>query len=267
MTLMDTTRSLVFSLLAAHAAAAQACYSAPAGQLIGIDEQLGQATNVAVAQVIAATPLDSRAVEYRFLVLEQLTGPPQKVFTVMGYAPGPSDKDTSFHDHRDFAFWARGGGRTMNDSDCHIHPGFVVGNSYLVFLDMPPTWRSFEKLDMFDSIVSHDDKWLAYVRAWLGRDTAKAQDGVPAYERVGRFLYGYQRIVAGAGIDRKTLVAEHAPAKLLLRAGLLLDEFDRIADRLAINHSAVPDAQLDATLREAGEVAAATAAWRNSAGH
>lgn len=267
MTIMHTTRSLVFSLLALHAAAAQACYSAPASQLIGIAEQLGQATNVAVAQVIAATPLDSRVVEYRFLVLEQLVGPPQKVFTVTGHAPGPFDKDTSFNDHADFAFWARGGGRTMNDSDCHIHPTFGVGSTYLVFLDMPPTWRSFEKLDLFGSIVNHEDKWLAYVRAWLGRDTATAPDGAPAYERIGRFLYGYQRIVGAAGIDRKTLVAEHAPAELLLRAGRLMDEFERMTDRLGQNHAAVPDAQLDATLREAGEVAAAVDAWRRSAGH
>jgi hypothetical protein len=155
----------------------------------------------------------------------------------------------------------------MNDSDCVIHPSFVVGNTYLVFLDMPPTWRSFEKLDMFGSIVNHDDKWLAHVKAWLGRDTAKTQDGVPDYERIGRFLYGYQRIMARAAIDRKTLVAQHAPAELLLRAGRLMDEFERITDRLGQNHAAVPDAQLDATLREAGEVAAAVDAWRRSAGH
>lgn len=267
MTIMTTARSFLFSLLALHAAGAQACYSPPARQLIGIDEQLGQATNVAVGQVIGATPLDGRSVEYRFLVLDQLAGPPQKVFTVTGYAASPRDKDTSFHDHADFAFWARGGGRTMNDSDCIIHPSFVVGNTYLVFLDMPPTRRSFEKLDMFGSIVNHDDKWLAHVNAWLGRDTAKTPDGVPAYERIGRFLYGYQRIVAGAGIDKKALVAQHAPAELLVRAGQLIDEVDRITGRIAQNPAAVPDAQLDATLREAREVAAAIEAWRSGAGH
>jgi hypothetical protein len=200
-------------------------------------------------------------------VLEQLTGPPQKVFTVIGHAPGPYDKDTSFHDHADFAFWARGGGRTMNDSDCHIHPSFIPGNTYLVFLDMPPTRRSFEKLDMFGSIVNHDDKWLAHVKGWLGGATANTHDGVPDYERIGRFLYGYQRIVARAGIDKKALVEQHAPAELRLRAGLLIDEFDRIVDRIGRNQAAVPDVQLDATLREASEVAAALEAWRHSAVH
>jgi hypothetical protein len=170
MTTMTTMRSLVFALLALHAAASQACYSAPANQLIGTDEQLGQATNVAVAQVIGATPLDGQ--HRRIPVPGAGAADRPAAEGVYGNWPrpiGPYDKDTSFHDHADFAFWARGGGRTMNDSDCHIHPSFIPGNTYLVFLDMPPTRRSFEKLDMFGSIVNHDDKWLAHVKALAGR--------------------------------------------------------------------------------------------------
>jgi hypothetical protein len=258
---MMTMRSLVFALLALHAAAAEACYVPPREQLIGIDEQLGQATNVAVGQVIGVTPLGGQSAEYRFLVLEQLVGPPQKVFTVVGRAATLNDKDTSFDNHRDSAFWAHGGGRTMNEGDCVIHPSFVVGNSYLVFLGATPTWRSFEKLDMFDSIVNHDDKWLAYVKAWLGR-MAASQQGVPYYERVGRFIYGFHRIVTRDDLDRKGLAAQQAPAELMLRAGLLADEFDRIIE----NPANVPDAKLDATLHEAGAVHAALQAWRDSAG-
>jgi hypothetical protein len=259
MTTMTTMRSLVFALLALHAAASQACRAPPTQQLIGVDEQLGQATNVVVGQVIGATPLGGQSVEYRFLVLEQLAGPPQKVVTVMGNTAAPYDKDTSFDSHRDFAFWARGGGRTMNGADCVIHPSFVLGNTYLVFLDSTPTWRSFEKLDMFDSIVNHDDKWLAYVKAWLG-GTVATQQGVPDYERVGRFLYGFQRIVASDDLDRKALAAQHAPPDLLMRAGRLADEFERIVQ----GGLRAPDAQLEATLREAAAVHAALAAWRAS---
>jgi hypothetical protein len=172
MTTMTTMRSLVFALFALHAAASHACRVPPAQQLIGVDEQIAQAANVAVGQVIGATPMGEQ-VEYRFLVLEQLAGTPLKVFTVMGSPADRSGDDTTFHDHADFAFWARGGGRTMNGADCVIHPGFVVGGTYLVFADSTPTWRSFEKIAMADGIVNPDDKWLAHVRTRLGGAPAR----------------------------------------------------------------------------------------------
>jgi hypothetical protein len=259
MTTMTTLRRLVFAFLALHAAASEACRVPPAEQLIGIDEQLGQAMDVAVGQVIGATPLGAGLVEYRFLVLEQLAGTPQKVFTVMGGPAERNDKDATFHGHVDFAFWARGGGRTMNGLDCVIHPGFIVGDTYLVFLGSAPTWRSFEKIEMVDGIVNPDDKWLAYARARLG-STAARRDGVPDYERIGRFLYGFQRIVTPDDLDRQALAAQHAPADLLFRAGRLADEFDRIVQ----GGLRAPDAQFEATLREAAEVHAALQAWRGS---
>jgi hypothetical protein len=233
MTTMTTLRRLVFAFLALHAAASEACRVPPAEQLIGIDEQLGQAMDVAVGQVIGATPLGEGLVEYRFLVLEQLAGTPQKVFTVMGGPAERNDKDATFHGHADFAFWARGGGRTMNGLDCVIHPGFIVGDTYLVFLGSAPTWRSFEKIEMVDGIVNPDDKWLAY---------------------------GFQRIVTPDDLDRQALAAQHAPADLLFRAGRLADEFDRIVQ----GGLRAPDAQFEATLREAAEVHAALQAWRGS---
>jgi hypothetical protein len=255
-------RSLVFAMLALHAAVSEACRVAPARQLIPPAEQLATATDVAVGQVIGATPLDDYLVEYRFVVLEQLAGAPQKVMTVMGAPVGRDDRDTTFHDHRDFAFWAHGGGRTMNGTDCVVRPGFVVGSSYLVFPGPAPTWRSFEKIEMVDGRPNPDDKWLAYVRQTLA-GAATSRDAAPAYERVGRFLYGFQRIVMGEDLDRKALAAQHAPAGLLHRAGRLADEFDRIVQ----GGVHAPDAQLEATLREAAEVSAALAAWRNSANH
>ncbi len=249
-------RSLAFVLLTLPAAASQACRMAPAQQLIGVDEQIGQATNVALGQVIGATPMGDQ-VEYRFLVLEQLAGPPQKVLTVMGGPAYRDGQDATFHDHADFAFWARGGGRTMNGSDCVIHPGFDVGATYLVFAGSTPTRRSFEKIGMVDGIVNPGDKWLAHVRTRLGGAAAR-HDDVPDYERVGRFLYGFQRIVGSDELDRKSLAAQRAPADLLIRVGRLADEFDRIVQ----GGVRAPDAQLDATLREAAAVHAALAAWR-----
>jgi hypothetical protein len=260
------TMPLVGGLLLALAApASQACYSPPASQLIAPDEQVHQALDVALGQVISATPLDAEQVEYRFLVLDQLTGPARKVFTVIG-SGDRHGKDSSFNGHTDFAFWARGGGRTMNGSDCVIHPDFVVGNSYLVFLGAP-TWRSFEKIDMIGGSVDPDDKWLVYVKDRLrqrrnadGSAAAADRATVPDYERVGRFVYAFHRIVSRDSLERKTLAAQQAPTPLLLRAGQLADAFDHILK----DGAAVPQAEIDATLKEAAAVRTMLDAWQQS---
>jgi hypothetical protein len=53
----------------------------------------------------------------------------------------------------------------MNDSDCVIHPDFVVGKAYLVLRDLPVTWRSFEEVDIVDGRSADEDKWFGYVQA------------------------------------------------------------------------------------------------------
>jgi len=255
-------------LLALAAPASEACRAPPARQLIAPEEQVRLAMDVALGQVISATPLDGADVEYRFLVLDQLAGPARKVFTVIGRSADRYGKDTSFNSHTDFAFWARGGGRTWNGADCVIHPDFVLGNSYLVFLGAPPTWRSFEKIDMIGGGVDQDDKWLVYVKDRLrqrqeadGSAVAADRATVPDYERVGRFVYAFHRVVSRDSLELKTLAAQHAPTPLLLRAGPLADEFDHILK----DGAAVPQAEIDATLGEAAAVRTMLDAWRESA--
>lgn len=261
-------RALAFVPLVFYPVLGQACRMAPAGQLIGIDEQMRLASNVAVGQVISATPIDGEDVEYRFLSLEQLKGQSGKVFTVMGHAEKPDSDETTFNDHTDFSFWVRGGGRVMNDTDCVIHPGFAVGSSYLVFLGSPVTRRSLEKIAMVNGTVNPDDRWLKYVKQQLAQrqlpDTnagAVTQDPVPRYERIGRFIYRFHRILARDDLDRKTLAGRQAPPALLLRAGLLADEFDHI-----VGSDNVPDAEIEATVTEAIAVEKILAAWSKRVG-
>lgn len=257
-------RGLLLLALALPAAASQACRAPPQGQLIAASDLVRQATDVAVAQVISATPLNDHETEYGLIVLEQLAGPARKRITVRGGPARQAGQDGTFDDHREFRFWARGGGRTMNGSDCVIHPSFTIGASYLVFEGAPSTRRNFERIGMVDGAVNQDDQWLAYVKARLAQrgDTMTTADTTPGYERVGRFIYGFHRIVARDALERKTLAARHAPRELLLRAGALADEFDHIVARGAD----VPDAEIEATLREAAAVQAALAAWRGDAG-
>ena len=256
---------LVWGLLLALAApASQACRATPVRQLIAPDVQVRLATDVALGQVISATPLGGEQVEYRFLALEQLAGPARKVFTVIG-SPDRYGKDSAFDGHADSAFWTRAGGRVMHGTDCVIHPSFVVGNSYLVFIDASPTQRSYEKIDMVGDAVNQDDKWLIYVRDQLGK--AAAGDAaapvpapIPEYERVGRFIYAFHRIVSRDSLERITLFGQHAPTPLLLQAGRLGDEYDHILK----NSATVPDAEIAAALRRAAAVRTALDAWRES---
>jgi hypothetical protein len=163
--------SLMFLLAMLAAPDCWACYSPPATQLMSAYEQVMRSSDVSVAQVISMTPLEGREVEYRFVVLQRLAGQDRYSFTVTGHAAARNDKDTTFDNHTDLDFWKRGRGRVMNDSDCVIHPSFVVGASYLVFLGSPATWRSYEKIEVVNGGINDGDKWLAYVKAGLDNRT------------------------------------------------------------------------------------------------
>lgn len=212
--------------------------------------------------------MDDRNVEYRFLLLDRLAGQPEKVFTVMGRSGVPGEQETTFDDHTDFTFWAHGGGRVMSSADCIIHPTFVIGSSYLVFLRTPVTRRSLEKIAMVDGVVNPDDQWLTYVKQQLAERQVSARPAISAtqspqrdFERIGRFIYGFYRVVARADLDRKTLASRQAPPELLQRAGRLGDEFDHI-----VGGSTIPDAELAATLAEAVAVEKMLAAWSANGG-
>lgn len=154
------------SLLAA-AAPASACWRPPPPQLMGVQEQVALATDVALAEVVSAVPGEMGAVDYTFAVRERLAGPARPLFTVTGSPHRDGDVETDFDHHTDPAFWRRGGGRTMNDSDCVIHPSFEMGATYLVFAAPPYTRRSFERIDAAAGRPGPDDRWLAWVRTAL----------------------------------------------------------------------------------------------------
>lgn len=168
---------------------AWACRVPPPRQLMSVEEQVALASDVSLATVVAATPLGGGEVEYRFAVLQRLAGPDRNGFELRGHGAGKpgatgfrfdvpggaGERETSTFDHHTApAFWQRGGGRTMNGADCQIRPVFTVGDSYLVFLDAPWTWRSFERIEVVDGAVDESDQWLAYVKAALARRAAPA---------------------------------------------------------------------------------------------
>jgi hypothetical protein len=249
----------VASLALAFAATTSwACRAPPAQQIIGVDQQLAQASDVMLAQVIGITPLGDNDVEYRFLVLDSLHGTDRKSFELNGHAVASDLRDTTYDHHKDMAFWARGGGRTMNYMDCVIHPNFAVGGVYLVFLDAAHTRRSYEQIDAPNGIVDEDDRWLKYVKAKLGVDgsRAMAQQPVtpaPDYERIGRFIYSFQRTGASPDSLRSPGIGMLVPAEMVPRARALAIEYDHILTVVG----KVPDEEMAAALREAAVVGAA----------
>lgn len=91
--------------------------------------------------------------------------------------------------------------------------------------------------------------------------SASAQD--PAlYERIGRFIYAFHR--SGLSVEALTSqdLAHNAPAALSSRARSLASKFEAIVKA----PQAVPEAELQATLREAAMVSAALRDWRQTRG-
>ncbi|MEO7578361.1 MAG: hypothetical protein ABIT83_12190 [Massilia sp.] len=159
-------RSLAFLALIAAAAPCRACWAPPKEQVIGVDEQLMLATQVVVAKVIGKKTTDD-GTENEFLVQKWVAGSGRDFFTVSG--SDHDDQDSSFHHHEDQAFWRHGGGKLFNDTDCEIHPSFILGASYLAFVGQPFNRRSFEKLDIVDGQIDARDMWLQYVERKLGK--------------------------------------------------------------------------------------------------
>lgn len=252
----DRSRWVAAVLLALAATPAWACRAPPPALLIGVDEQIAAAGDVVVAKVVDATPegFGNRTYAYRFVVQQQLAGTARTAFTLMGSNPFDGGSETTYARHANPAFWARGGGRTVNGPDCKVHPNFMVGNSYLVFLGSPATWRSFERIEAADGGFDQDDQWLKYVTSRL-HDRQSAGTAQAENDRLARFIDAFQRNIARQDLEvgmGRPLASGHPSAALLERTRRLADAFDHILTE----HAQVPDAEIDAALQEAATVGA-----------
>lgn len=147
------------------APACWACHSPPREQTIGVDEQIWLASDVSVAKVVNASVTADGQTEYEFLVYRRIAGEDRQRFTVIGSGKLANHNQSDFAKHTDDAFWRAGGGRLFNDTDCVIHPTFVLGASYLAFLGQPITRRSFERIGTSSDHIDSSDKWLSYIEA------------------------------------------------------------------------------------------------------
>jgi hypothetical protein len=254
-------------LLILGTAPAWACRAPPLRLSMSVDEQIAEAPDVSVARVVDAVPLEDGNVEYRFIVQQRLAGPDRFTFKVTGRRRVDAGPDTSYARHTVPSFWDHGGGRLEHDMgvDCQLHPSFAVGDSYLVFLGAPAVRRSFERIETVDGGIDHGDQWLLYVETALKRRPPPGA-GTADDARIGRFIYGFYRGVAREDLETaigRPVERGHASAELVGRARRLADAFDHILNEQA----RVPEAQIDATLREAAAVGAAIRALPDSGGN
>lgn len=161
--------SVIWLLGALASPASHACHAPPREQLVTPAEQIALATDVSLARVVRATPSSSflsgtrPPFEYEFEVQQRLLGYPVQRFVLVG-AQGETRPAPPSDDHSDATFWQRGGGRLYNDPDCVLRPNFTVGETYLIFRNARPTWRSFEHIATVQGHPDPHDKWLVYVK-------------------------------------------------------------------------------------------------------
>jgi hypothetical protein len=170
---------------------ANACSLAPAHHKVSPDELISRTKNIVLARVIKADYLEPPkvdkdgkingvdefeyiinneiySVKYIFEVLDLIKGESQKFFIFNAYILMDDASLNHFDRHGQEIFWENNSvGRTQRSSDCELHPSFSVGFVYLMFLDSPYSFKSFELIRNYksDDGPNYKDKWLAYVEA------------------------------------------------------------------------------------------------------
>jgi hypothetical protein len=157
----------IVALIATLAIDAMACHVPPPEQRVPPKELIGRTKNIALAQVVKAEVLRGTEVRYTFNRIKSISGSPAETFTIVGRALVDGEL-TTFGNHTERLFWSSVG-RSTNDTDCQIYPTFVVGGTYLVFLDRPYHVKSFEQIVRTHGDKQSKDKWLQYVEDNVGK--------------------------------------------------------------------------------------------------
>lgn len=153
-------------LISFFIAAATACEVPPVEQYTAADELISRTKTIALARVVKAElGSDKRNVEYSFEVITRLKGHAPENFNITGWSANGEGENIRYNEHADGQFWSNFGGRSSNAPDCEIHPAFVVGGTYLVFIEKPYHVKSFEIIQRYGGSASNRDKWLNYVQS------------------------------------------------------------------------------------------------------
>jgi hypothetical protein len=153
--------SAVFLTLVAFDCAA--CAIPPFEQSVPSAQLIARSKNIVLAKAVNVQAMANGEVRYAFEVTKQIAGSTPGKFQLVGVAEMLTDDQKNFNHHTDTIFWKSSIGRFSNDTDCQIHPSFLMGREYLVFLDAPYHNRSFELIIRTSDGKYKKDQWLQYV--------------------------------------------------------------------------------------------------------
>ena len=161
-------RNIYLLVLLGLASNAWGCMVTPPEQTTDPDELISRTKNIVLAKVVRADAGSSPwRVLYTLKTERTYKGNPPRAFQILGKRLlGPVSIET-FDDHRDPAFWTKYGGRESHDTSCAIRPAFIVGATYLVFIDSPYHNKSFEEIYYTGDDHSEKDRWLDYVESTI----------------------------------------------------------------------------------------------------
>lgn len=134
----------------------QACFTPKPDQISTPEDLIARTSEIHLAK--AQRSVESGLVEFE--VIETLKGKNVPKFHLRGHLQlGQSGSD--FNRHRLDDFWMGSGGRASIGSDCQLTVSFTKEGTYLIFVNRPFHFKSFELIE------SPDDLWLLRVRKEL----------------------------------------------------------------------------------------------------
>lgn len=139
-----------------------ACTVTPPHQIVPKEELVSRTKTIVLAEAVKEDATPGGGVKYTFKSKQSIKGNAPETFTIDGMSHGVLGGDPgTFNDHQDPSFWDTPRGRCVHDTSCRINPSFIVGGSYLIFLDGGEHQKAFEKIEKIDG--EGKDKWLTWV--------------------------------------------------------------------------------------------------------
>lgn len=159
---MKKIYTLILSILIFFPFKLLACTAPPAYLTVPYYELISRTNRIALAETVKIDSLGGHQYEYHFVLKESVKGNVDSSFSMtFENIPSPYAQDipdNDFDSHKSGIFWDQFYSRQWNGPDCEMHPRFQKGSTYLLFLDKPFHWFSFEL------ITSNQDLWFQTVR-------------------------------------------------------------------------------------------------------
>lgn len=137
------------------------CPAIPPEEYTPYTDLIHGTTRIALGSLQNSKVLQDGSREYLFKTTKVVKGSVGETFTVVDVDIGvaiSSENNSDYEGHTKKEFWENPYfGRGQSFIDCKIHPVFNQGDQYLIFLDKPYHWKSFER------VATLQDKWFVEV--------------------------------------------------------------------------------------------------------